>query len=106
MNIGNFNLFFGKAKGLQHIEGEIIQLLIREAKHILAEFITKAVSVKGKFHIKGVFQTSSQLGQHRFGKAFFFQRADRDGLTLLKAAMTDGIAGDILNLCRAVTKAC
>ncbi len=60
MNVGSFDFLAGKAKGRQHFEREIIELLVRELQHILAEIFAQRPLVESELDVERALESRIQ----------------------------------------------
>ena len=104
MHVGGLDGVLLEAKRFEHVEAEIIQLIVSEAERVLAELIAKGPAVEGELHVKGAFHGRFDLVDLGIAEALVTKRTKRDGLAVFQAACTDGVIDDVVNLLLRVAK--
>ena len=104
MDVGGFDVLFGKAEGGQHVEVEVGKLFVVKAEGFLAEGLAKRKLVEGELDVKGAFQAFIDRLDCLIGKALGLQRARIDGRGLVEVAVADCISLDLTDLGFGVTE--
>ncbi len=97
MDVGGFDVLFGKAKEGQKLEGRVGELGVGDAERF-KEISAQRPLVKDELDVEGRLHRSVERGDLVFGEALGGQRRRVDGGRLVHVAMTHGIGLDLGDL--------
>ncbi|MCY1363766.1 hypothetical protein D9M69_505430 [compost metagenome] len=98
MNVSCFDFLLGKTNRWQQFKREIVELLIVELEHVLAEIFAKRPLVESELDVECAFQSGIQHFNLLVSKALSFECRRIDAGCLIEIAVTDSISFDFSNL--------
>ena len=97
---------FVKPRAREHVEGDIVELLVGEAEDLLAELFAQRPLVEHELDVEGRFQRRVERGYLLVGEALGLQRTGIDAGRLVKVAVADRIGVDLGDLGIPNSRAC
>ena len=94
-DIGGLNLVFRKAERGEHVEGEVVQLLVGEAQRVAAEILAQREFVEGEFDVEGLGQALLDGVDVVLLEAFLLKSRVADRVGAGQRPVADGIGDDV-----------